>query len=85
MPMGRRQIRLRAEQLTPDALLAHVGQMLDVIGHDGITRHGLLRQVNADGLEIEDSNRSWYNRRKHRHHLPLSNVREVVVAVWQGY
>ncbi len=85
MPMGRRQIRLRAEQLTPEALTAHLGQALDVIGYDGITRHGLLRQVSTDSLELEDTNPSWYNLRKHRHRMALSSVREVVVAVWQGW
>ena len=83
--MGRRTLRYRTERLTAEALRPHLGQPVDVLGHDGVTRHGVLVAVETEHLEIEDSNRAWYNWRRHRHRLSLDQVAEVYAAPWQGY
>ncbi len=83
--MGRRTLRLRTERLGAADLMPHIGRVVDVVGVDGVTRHGRLLEVSADALVIEDSNAMWYNRRQHRHRLALAEVQEVLTTPWQGY
>ncbi|MEL6132817.1 MAG: hypothetical protein AAFR59_05575 [Bacteroidota bacterium] len=72
----------RTERYQPQGLSARLpkwkGEMLHVITWEDITFTGKLIDFDADTLVIQDANSVWYNRRKHRHHIALQSVKEVI-------
>ncbi|WNJ18761.1 hypothetical protein [Pontibacter sp. G13] len=76
--MGKRTLRI---QLTkPDQDLGSlVGQEAHVITWEGSTFFGDIRFASNSTLTIEDKNITRFNRRRHRHHVALTDIREIIV------
>ncbi len=79
--MGRRTLRLRRAQLTPEGLQSWLGREVDAVLSDGTTRHGRVVAVDGSGLTLEDSlhGLEWPGSR-HRHRLDYAQLDELVVA-----
>jgi hypothetical protein len=80
--MGKRIARIRHQDLSETALAPYIGEAVDVVLLDNSTQHGLLKAANDSSLVVEDSNKQWYNRRKHVHTFAYKDLREVAVAYW---
>lgn len=83
--MGRRIYRLLNTQISAEALKPVQGQDVEVILKDGSTYVGTLRSIEATRLLLEAPQATWYNRKKHRHWLPLNQVQEVSFSPWEAW
>ena len=54
------------------------GKMVQIISWSGITRAGSV-SVEEGSIILRDLNSRWYNRRQHRHHISVDEIREVLI------
>ncbi len=76
--MGIRINRIPAH-LLPEKVSEIEGKTVQVIMWGGETRMGKVRLITSEHVEINDLNRMWYNRKRHTHQIPISEIREVLI------
>jgi hypothetical protein len=76
--MGTRSERIRGRDLPQQAerLLHQTVQLITWSGHSYLAK---VVAVAPGHITLRDLNAYWYNRRKHTHHIPWEEVREVLI------
>ena len=82
--MGKRTIRILKKDI-PNHLDSLPGKEAHVVGRDGITYFGTVESANRNEVVIRDGNSAWYNRKKHRHILPIASIYEIILDLVSDY
>lgn len=75
--MGTRTRRIPAHQLK-ESLQSLSGKYAQIILWTGETRAGSVT-IQDEFIILTDLNARWYNRKRHVHHLSVSEIREVLL------
>jgi hypothetical protein len=76
--MGTRNLRIRPQQLD-EQWPSLQGKQLHVVTLEGITFTGKAIALSPAVLTVQDSNSTWYNRKKHTHNLARNSIQEVIL------
>lgn len=78
--MGKRIIRVYSQQILENKE-KFVHKSADVILQNGKTYFGDILEIDAENIHLLGKGTYWYNRKKHTHLIPISEVREMITTV----